>query len=208
MITGAGSGLGRALALTALDAGRHVVATVRNDHPLPTQERLTVLRLDVRDRDAARAAVERAAQALGGLDVLVNNAGVGLVGAVEEATEEEARTIVDTNMLGPLWLSQAAIPIMRAQGRGHIVQVSSVGAAGTMPMLGLYAATKWGLEAFGEAMAGEVREHGVRVTLVEPGALDTAWGGASMRFSQPDAAYERLRLATFGTAQVPWPSSE
>lgn len=208
MITGGNRGLGRALTLSALDAGDSVVATVRGEHSLPEHERLTVLPLDVRDRRAAHETVELAAARLGRLDVLVNNAGYGVIGAIEEASEDDARAIVDTNLLGPLWLSQAAIPIMRGQGAGHIVQISTVGAVGTMPMLGLYNSTKWGLEAFSEAMAAEVRPFGIRVSLIEPGALDTDWAGGSMRFTSPSSAYDTLRTALFGTAEVPWPQGE
>ena len=204
MITGANRGLGRALTLAALDAGHAVVATVRGEHSLPEHDRLTIQTLDVRDRLAAHEAVKLAAASLGRLDVLVNNAGYGLIGAIEDASEEEARAILDTNLLGPLWLSQAAIPIMRDQGNGHIVQISTVGAVGTMPMLGLYNSTKWGLEAFSEAMASEVKGFGIRVTLAEPGALDTDWAGGSMRFSAPSIAYDNLRTELFGTAEVPW----
>ncbi|SMG24416.1 NADP-dependent 3-hydroxy acid dehydrogenase YdfG [Agreia pratensis] len=206
MITGANRGLGRALVDAALEAGHIVVATVRGESALPTRDHLTVLNLDVRDRSAAQSTVQRAADLLGGIDVLVNNAGYGLIGAIEEASEEDARAIVDTNLLGPLWLSQAVIPGMRRQGGGHIVQISSVGAAGTMPMLGLYNSTKWGLEAFSEAMAGEVERFGIRVSLIEAGALDTDWAGSSMRFSSPLHAYEAQRVEMFGTAEVPWPS--
>lgn len=206
MITGANRGLGRALVHAALDAGHAVVATVRGESALPEHDRLTVLHLDVRDRSAAQATVSHAVDTLGRIDVLVNNAGYGLIGAIEEATEEDARVIIDTNLLGPLWLSQAVIPVMRRQGSGHIVQISSVGAVGTMPMLGLYNSTKWGLEAFSEAMAAEVERFGIRVSLIEPGALDTDWAGGSMRFSSPSDAYEAQRIEMFGTAEVPWPS--
>ncbi len=113
MITGANRGLGRALAIAALEAGHAVVATVRGAHSLPEHERLAVHQLDVRDRLGAFAAVTQAVAKFGRLDVLVNNAGYGLIGAVEEATEEEGRTIIDTDLLGPLWLSQAVIPVMR-----------------------------------------------------------------------------------------------
>ena len=208
IITGANRGLGRALTEAALDAGHIVVATVRSAHTLPDNDRLTVMTLDVRDRGAARATVERAAELLGRIDVLVNNAGHGLIGATEEASEEDARAIVDTNLLGPLWLSQAVIPVMRRQGSGHIVQISTVGAVGTMPLLGLYNSTKWGLEAFSEAMAAEVERFGIRVSLIEPGALDTEWAGGSMRFSAPLNDYDEQRIEMFGTAEVPWPPSE
>ncbi|MBD8533999.1 SDR family NAD(P)-dependent oxidoreductase [Plantibacter sp. CFBP 13570] len=206
MITGANRGLGRALVDAALEAGHVVVATVRGERALPERDRLTVLNLDVRDHSAAQATVLRAADMLGSIDVLVNNAGYGLVGAIEEATEEDARAIIDTNLLGPLWLSQAVIPIMRRQGAGHIVQISSVGAVGTMPMLGLYNSTKWGLEAFSEAMAAEVERFGIRVSLIEPGALATDWAGGSMRFSSPLDDYDAQRIELFATATVPWPS--
>lgn len=207
-ITGSSRGLGRALTGAALDAGHAVVAAVRGDHTLPDHERLTVVQLDVRDRAAVHDTVQRAAELLGGIDVLVNNAGYGVIGAVEEASEEGARAIVDTNLLGPLWMSQAVIPIMRRQGGGHIVQISTVGAVGTMPMLGLYNSTKWGLEAFSEAMAAEVERFGIRVSLIEPGSLDTEWAGASMRFSAPLRDYDEQRVEMFGTAEVPWPAGE
>lgn len=208
MITGGNRGLGRALTLAALEAGHAVVATVRGEHTLPGHERLTVLTLDVRDRQAARKAVEEVAERFGHLDVLVNNAGYGLIGAIEEVSEDEARSIIDTNLLGPLWLSQSVIPIMRRHGTGHIVQISTVGAVGSMPALGLYNTSKWGLEAFSEAMEGEVRGFGIRVSLIEPGSLDTDWAGKSMRFSSPNPAYDELRTNLFGTADVPWPQNE
>lgn len=208
IITGANRGLGRALTDAAKDAGHAVVATVRGEGALPDRDRLTVLKLDVRDRSAAQATVQRAVEVLGRIDVLVNNAGYGLIGAVEEATEDDARAIVDTNLFGPLWLSQAVIPVMRREGGGHIVQISSVGAVGTMPMLGLYNSTKWGLEAFSEAMAAEIERFGIRVSLIEPGALDTDWAGGSMRFSAPLDAYDAQRIEMFGTAEVPWPPQD
>ncbi|WP_314452408.1 SDR family NAD(P)-dependent oxidoreductase [uncultured Microbacterium sp.] len=207
MITGGNRGLGLALTLRALSAGHSVVATVRGDHSLPAHDRLTVLALDVRDRTAAFDVVGTAASQMGSLDVLVNNAGYGLIGAAEEVSEDDARAIIETNTLGPLWLSQAVIPIMRAQGTGHIVQISTVGAVGTVPLLGLYNASKWGLEAFSEAMAAEVRPFGIRVSLIEPGALDTDWAGGSMRFGEPRPEYDALRLQLFGTTEVPWPAT-
>ena len=175
LITGASSGLGLALTQRVLAAGHRVVATSRQG-ALPVQHpSLTVLRLDPADRGECRRAVEEVHEAAGSLDVLVNNAGYGLVGAVEEVSEEQARAILDVDLLGPLWLTQAVLPLMRAQGSGHIVQISSTGGVGAMPMLGLYNAAKWGLEAFTESLAGEVRSMGVRATLVEIGAMDTQW---------------------------------
>ncbi len=205
MITGAGRGLGRALTFAALAEGHTVIATVRGEHSLPALDRLHVHRLDVRDRSAAVAAVNAAVTKLGRLDVLVNNAGYGLIGAIEETSEEDIRSLLDTDLLGPLWLCQAALPIMRKQGAGHIVQISTVGAVGTMPTLGVYNAAKWGLEGWTEAMAAEVAEFGVQVTIVQPGSIDTEWAGSSMRFAKPLQAYDDLRAGLFGTSEVPWP---
>jgi NAD(P)-dependent dehydrogenase (short-subunit alcohol dehydrogenase family) len=208
LITGAGRGLGRAFTEAALEAGDHVVATVRSANPLPEHERLRVLILDVRDREAVFAAVAEAHAAFGRLDVVVNNAGYGLVGGAEEVSEADARGQLDTNLLGPLWVTQAALPFLRHQGGGHIVQVSTTGAVGTVPLLGLYNASKWGLEGFSEALAAEVAPFGIRVTIAELGGFNTDWAGASMAFAAPRPEYDDLRRALFGTAEVPWPIAE
>ncbi len=121
-------------------------------------------------------------------------------------SEAQARDIVDADLFGPLWMSQAVLPHMRAQGSGHIVQISSVGGVGAMPFFGLYNAAKWGLEGFSEALAGEVDSMGIRVTIAEIGAMDTQWATGSMRFSRPRPEYDGLRAATLGTAEVPWPA--
>jgi len=206
LITGAARGLGNALTLAALDAGHNVVATVRGDHELPSHERLVVQHLDVRDRQQAFEAVDVAVARFGRLDVLVNNAGYGLVGAIEEVSEAEAREIVDTDLLGALWLSQAAVAVMRGQGAGHVLQISTVGGVGAVPTLGLYNAAKWGLEGFSEALAAEVAGFGIRVTIVEPGEVDTEWAKSSMRFATPNPAYDDLRTNLFGSPEVPWPT--
>ncbi|TYQ11222.1 UNVERIFIED_ORG: NADP-dependent 3-hydroxy acid dehydrogenase YdfG [Gordonia westfalica J30] len=206
MITGAGQGLGLALVRRALEVGHNVVATTRRvDFPV-SDPRLTVLRVDVTDREACGAAVQHAVADHGRLDVLVNNAGYGLVGAIEEVDEAEARAIVDTDLLGPLWMTQAALPVMRDQHGGHIVQVSSVGGVGAMPFFGLYNAAKWGLEGFSEALADEVSAFGIRVTIAEIGAMDTEWATGSMRFSQPKSDYDAIRAERLGTADVPCPT--
>lgn len=206
LITGANRGLGRALTEASLDAGHLVLATVRGDHTLNEHDHLVVHQLDVRHRDQAREAVARAVDEFGRLDVLVNNAGYGLIGAIEEVDETEARDIIDTDLFGALWLSQAAVSVMREQGAGDIVQISTVGAVGTMPTMGLYNAAKWALEGFSEALAAEVRAFGVRVTLAELGGIDTEWATGSMRFSTPNPAYDDLRTSIFGTSEVPWPA--
>lgn len=205
-ITGASRGLGLALTRQALAIGHHVVATTRKAS-LPVEDaRLTILQLDPADRAACQRAIEKAAQVTGRLDVLVNNAGYGLVGAIEEVSEPEARAILDVDLFSPLWLTQAALPYMRRQSAGHIVQISSTGGVGAMPFLGLYNAAKWGLEGFSEALASEVRPLGIRVTLAEISAMDTKWATSGMRFSEASSDYDELREQVFGTAIVPWPS--
>jgi NAD(P)-dependent dehydrogenase (short-subunit alcohol dehydrogenase family) len=208
LITGANRGFGRALTEAALDANHRVAATVRGTHSLPEHPDLLVLRHDVRDRAGAIATVAQAVERFGQLDFLVNNAGYGLVGAIEEVDEAEARQIVETDLLGALWLVQAALPPMRAQRSGHIVQISTTGAVGAMPMLGLYNAAKWGLEGWSEALAAEVRPFGIRVTIAEMGALDTEWATGSMKFGSPIPAYDVLRSEMFGTSEIPWPAGD
>jgi len=212
-ITGASRGLGRAFAKAALEAGDRVVATARHVDALADLHaaypgRTTVLSLDVRDRSAVFATVQRAIAAYGRLDVVVNNAGHGLIGAVEEVTEADARAVCDTNFFGALWVTQAVLPHLRAQHSGHIVQISTVGGVGTMPMMGLYNASKWDLEAFSEALAREVDSFGVRVTIAELGGFATDWAWSSMRFAPLVPEYDELRRSIFGTTQLPWDMSK
>jgi NAD(P)-dependent dehydrogenase (short-subunit alcohol dehydrogenase family) len=195
-VTGASRGLGHAITRAALERGDQVAAAARDTRPLRALadrfgDTLLPLPLDVTDRDAVRSAVDRAHVAFGQLDVVVNNAGHGLLGAIEEATEAEARRMLDTNVLGPMWVAQAALPHLRAQGRGHIVQVSSVAGVAAFPMIGLYCASKWALEGLSESLAQEVAEFGIRVTMVEPGAMRTDWPRHSMaRAERPLDAYK------------------
>jgi NAD(P)-dependent dehydrogenase (short-subunit alcohol dehydrogenase family) len=210
LITGAGRGLGRAFAEAAVRHGDRVVGTVRTPgslghlvraHPHSVAE----LVLDVRDATAVSGTVDRAAGIFGGLDVVVNNAGTGFVGAIEEVTEAEARRHLDLNLFGAMWVSRAAIPHLRARGGGDIVQISTVGAIGSMPFMGLYNAGKWALEGFSEALASEVAQFGIHVTIAQLGGFDTDWAGSSMPFATALPRYDSLRAATFGTSQVPWP---
>lgn len=208
-ITGAARGLGRAFVEAALEAGDRVVATMRQPDVLASLVEanpgsLRALRLDVRDREEVLDAVAQARAAFGRLDVVVNNAGYGLVGAVEEVTEREAREQMETNFFGALWVTQAVLPVLRAQGSGHIVQISSVGGVGTMPAFGLYNASKWALEAFSEALSAEVDGLGIRVTIAELGGFATDWAWSSMRFARGLPAYDALRERTFGIAHLPW----
>lgn len=199
-ITGASRGFGRIWAEAALSRGDRVAATARRPESLESLvdtygDSVLPLALDVTDRAAAFAAVRRAADAFGRLDVVVNNAGYGLFGMVEETTEEQARAQLDTNVLGPLWVTQAALPLLRAQRGGHILQVSSIGGLAAFPSLGLYNASKWALEGMSEALAQEVGPLGVRVTIVEPGPYGTDWSGSSAVHAEPLAAYEPIREA-------------
>jgi NAD(P)-dependent dehydrogenase (short-subunit alcohol dehydrogenase family) len=197
-ITGSSKGFGRVWAEAALERGDKVAATARDASTLDELvdrhgENVLALALDVQDHDADFAAVQQAAEHFGRLDVVVNNAGYGLFGAVEELTEAQARDQIETNLFGALWVTQAALPIMREQGSGHIVQVSSIGGVTAFPEVGLYHASKWGLEAFSQSLAQEVARFGIHVTLVEPAGFSTDWSGPSgVRAEQMDA-YDQMR---------------
>lgn len=197
-ITGASRGLGRAFAEAALERGDRVAAAARETGMLqPLADRygdaLLPLQLDVTDKDSVTAAVGRTHDAFARLDVVVNNAGNGVLGAIEETGEVEARALFETNFFGALWVTQAALPHLRAQGSGHIVQVASVAGVVAFPMVGLYCATKWALEAISESLAQEVAPFGIKVTLVEPGALRTDWPHSSMVLLAPMDTYAATR---------------
>jgi NAD(P)-dependent dehydrogenase (short-subunit alcohol dehydrogenase family) len=199
-ITGASRGFGHTWTAAALRRGDRVAATARHVETLKELsdtygDRLLPLALDITDRARVFAAVDRAADTFGGLDVVVNNAGYGLFGMVEETTEEQARAQIDTNLFGALWVTQAALPVMRARGGGHIIQVSSIGGIAAFPTLGLYNASKWALEGMSEALAQEVGPLGIKVTIVEPGPYGTDWAGDSSVHTTPIDAYEPIREA-------------
>ncbi|WP_067544599.1 SDR family NAD(P)-dependent oxidoreductase [Nocardia crassostreae] len=206
-ITGASRGLGRAFTVAALEAGDHVVATVRDPHALDdlAAERLLVLPLDVRDRKQVFDTVAEAYTFTGSFDVVVNNAGFGLVGAIEELSEDQIRDQMDTNFYGALWVSQAAVPLLRNQGSGHIVQISTVGAVGSLPLFGLYNASKWALEGFSASLADELRPFGIKVTIAQMGGFDTDWAKTSMKFAEGDPAYQEVRSAILGMPDYPTP---
>ncbi|MFE6922486.1 SDR family NAD(P)-dependent oxidoreductase [Nocardia sp. NPDC057663] len=204
-ITGANRGLGRAFTVAALAAGDTVVATARDPHTMSdlADARLTVLPLDVRDRDQVFATVAKAFDVTGRIDVLVNNAGYGLVGALEELTETQIRDQMDTNFYGALWVSQAALPYLRAQASGHIVQISTVGAVGSLPLFSMYNASKWALEGFSASLADELRPFGIKVTLAQMGGFDTDWAKSSMKFADGIPAYSAVREAILGMPDYP-----
>jgi NAD(P)-dependent dehydrogenase (short-subunit alcohol dehydrogenase family) len=194
-ITGASRGLGRSFAQAALAAGDRVAAAARNTSTLDELvaehgDALVPIELDVTDHGAAFAAVRQAHDRLGRLDVVVNNAGYGLAGAVEEVSEEQARRQIEVNVFGALWVTQAALPIMREQGSGWIVQVSSIGGLAAFPLTGIYHASKWALEGFSESLRQEVESFGVKVLMVEPSGFRTDWAGSSMDRAQPIEAYQ------------------
>lgn len=200
LITGTSKGFGRLWAEAALARGDKVVATARNVGSLKDLksrygENVLTLALDVTDRSAAFAAVNQGHKQFGRLDVVVNNAGYGLFGAVEEVSEQEARDQFETNFFGALWVTQAALPLLRAQRAGHILQVSSIGGVNAFPGIGLYHASKWGLEAFSQSLNLEVGPLGIHVTLVEPIGYSTDWSGPSAKTAAPLPAYEPVREA-------------
>jgi NAD(P)-dependent dehydrogenase (short-subunit alcohol dehydrogenase family) len=197
-ITGSSKGFGRVWAEAALARGDKVAATARNISTLDELvekygDNVLPISLDVNDRAADIAAIKQAHEEFGRLDVVINNAGYGHFGTVEEVTEEEAREQIETNLFGALWVTQAALPIMRAQGSGHIIQVSSIGGVNAFPAVGLYHASKWGLEGFSQTLAQEVSDFGIHVTLIEPGGFSTDWAGPSAKRSKPIAAYDGVR---------------
>lgn len=197
-ITGTSRGFGREWALAALGRGDNVAATARDAKSLDALveefgDRILPIELDVTDRDAAFAAVARAHGHFGRLDVVVNNAGYGQFGTVEELSEADARDQIETNLFGALWVTQAALPFLREQGSGHIIQVSSVGGVSAFPTVGIYHASKWALEGLSQSLAQEVAEFGIKVTLVEPGGFATDWGGSSARHAEQKPEYDGVR---------------
>ncbi|MEU7571432.1 SDR family oxidoreductase [Micromonospora sp. NPDC049240] len=195
-ITGASRGLGRAFAEAALDRGDRVVAAARtvtpDDFDARHGDRLLALTLDVTDRAAVFAAVATAIEHFGRLDIVVNNAGTLSMGMVEEFTEAEARAQFEVNLFGALWVSQAALPHLRAQRSGHIVQVSSISALGGFPSTGMYSASKFALEGMSEALAMEAAAFDVRLSIVQPGGYWTDLYD-SMTTTAPIDAYAPMR---------------
>ncbi|MGY2063262.1 SDR family NAD(P)-dependent oxidoreductase, partial [Nocardia gipuzkoensis] len=153
------------------------------------------------------ATVERAFEIAGSIDVIVNNAGYGLVGAVEELGEQQIRDQMDTNFYGAVWVTQAAVPYLRTQGSGHIVQISTVGAVGSLPLFSMYNASKWALEGFSASLADELRPFGISVTLAQMGGFDTDWAKSSMRFAHRVPAYDEIRTGILGMADYPDPAN-
>lgn len=198
LITGASRGLGHAFAAAALERGDRVAATARQlDTLAPFVERygeaFLALQLDVTDRAAATHTVQAAHAHFGRLDVVVNNAGYTLFSFVEEASEAEVRGQLEANFFGTLWVTQAAIPLLRDQGSGHIVQISSSSGVTAFPPTGLFSTSKWATEGMSEALAMELAPFGVKVTVIEPGPYDTDTRDSSAAHSQPQLQYDAMR---------------
>ncbi|GAA2984853.1 oxidoreductase [Streptomyces drozdowiczii] len=195
LITGASSGFGRSLAAAALAAGDTVVATARRPEALDDlvaahPDRAVAVQLDVTDTARIADVVADTVLWYGRIDVVVNNAGMGLVGAVEETSDRELRDLMDLHFFGPAALVRAVLPHMRRNGSGAVVQMSSMGGRFTFPGVGGYSATKFALEGLSEALAAEVAPHGIKVLIVEPGSFRTGFaGGGALRQSAPLDAY-------------------
>jgi NAD(P)-dependent dehydrogenase (short-subunit alcohol dehydrogenase family) len=193
-ITGTSRGFGREWAIAALERGDKVAATARDTSTLDDLaekfgDALLPIRLDVTDHDADFAAVKQAHDHFGRLNIVVNNAGYGQFGFIEELSQKEAREQIETNLLGALWITQAALPYLREQRSGHIIQVSSIGGISAFANVGIYHASKWGLEGFSQALAQEVAPFGIHVTLIEPGGFSTDWAGPSAKHATALPAY-------------------
>jgi NAD(P)-dependent dehydrogenase (short-subunit alcohol dehydrogenase family) len=202
-VTGSSRGLGRCFVEAALSRGDKVAAAARNiasleDLVAAHGPAVLPLELDVTDKDAVFASVKRAKEHFGRLDVIVNNAGYAQIGAVEELTERELRDQMETNLFGAVWVIQAALPHLREQRSGHIIQLSSAAGVIAMPLGSAYHASKWALEGLNEALAGEVADFGVKVTIIEPGGFATRDGKnpdplANGHMARTDPAYDGLR---------------
>jgi NAD(P)-dependent dehydrogenase (short-subunit alcohol dehydrogenase family) len=209
-ITGTSKGFGRIWAEAALARGDQVAASARDVKTLAPLvqrygDRVLAMSLDVTDKAAVEVSITQAYANFGRLDVVINNAGYGLFGAIEEISEAEARAQMETNLFGALWVTQAALPIMRSQKSGHIIQVSSIGGLNAFPTVGLYHASKWALEGFSQSLASEVAPFGIKVTLVEPGGYATEWGGPSAKRAAQMPAYDgaRAAVAAFRASNIP-----
>ncbi|MEW2476638.1 MULTISPECIES: SDR family NAD(P)-dependent oxidoreductase [Micromonospora] len=197
-ITGASRGLGRAFTEEALAAGDRVIGVARDVSPLAelidrSDGRLVAYPLDVSDRAAVMAGVRRAVAVFGRLDVVVNNAGGALLGMIEEVSEEQARRHLDTNLFGVLWVAQAVAPYLREQRSGHLLMISSMGSAGGFASTGLYGAGKAAVGAISDALAMELADFGVHVTLVGPGGYETGLFTKGLTLADPNPAYAELR---------------
>ncbi|WP_413742048.1 SDR family oxidoreductase [Sodalis sp. RH15] len=201
-ITGTSSGFGRALTEQLLARGDRVFATLRKTAALDDlksryENTLAVAQLDVTDTAAIRRVVKEAFERFGKIDVVINNAGFGVAGAAEEATDEQIRRQIDTNVIGSVQVTRAALPYLRAQGGGRILQLSSMGGQLSFPGLSFYHLSKWAIEGFYEAVIPEIAPFNIQVTLIEPGVAPTGFGGENLSRTPVMAVYEPTPVGDF-----------
>lgn len=193
LVTGASSGIGKAAALALVNAGFQVVGTSRNTSRAARLDGVTLLDLDVAGDDSVTALVQQVIDRFGRIDVLVNNAGVGSSGAAEENSVAQAQELFDINVFGVIRMTRAVLPHMRAQGSGRIINISSVLGFIPAPYMAVYAASKHAVEGYSESLDHEVREHGIRVLLVEPAGTTTAFDANTVPPDAPLPAYAKQR---------------
>lgn len=194
-ITGSSRGLGRNLTAAVLAKGDFVAATARTPAQLDDlvekyPDQILPIQMDVTDEDAIHAAVKKTVEHFGKLDVVVNNAGFGIIGAVEAFTKEQVTSQLETNLYGPIAVTRAVLPYLRKQRSGHILQISSIGGRIGNAGLSIYQAAKFGLGGFTESVAKEIAPLGIKMTVIEPGGFRTDWAGASMTFAEKVEGYE------------------
>lgn len=203
-ITGASRGFGRVWAEAALERGDKVAATARSTNSIAGLrekygENVLTLELDVTRADQAKATLAEAYTHFGRLDIVLNNAGYSLVGTIEEASAEDVKAMYETNIFGALAVIQAALPLLRKQGGGHIVGISSNLGHVTLPVIGYYCSSKWAFEAIHESLAAEVKDFGIKVTIIEPGAYATTFGSQdSLKFAAGMEIYSDFKTQFFG----------
>jgi NAD(P)-dependent dehydrogenase (short-subunit alcohol dehydrogenase family) len=193
LVTGASSGIGKAAALALVDAGFQVVGTSRNTSRVTPQHGVTFLELDVASDESATTVVQQVIGRFGRLDVLINNAGIGTAGAAEESSLAQDQRLFNINLFGVIRMTKAVLPHMRAQGRGRIINISSVFGFIPQPYMAAYAASKHAVEGYSESLDHEVREHGVRVLLVEPANTNTGFDANSVPADIPLPVYAQQR---------------
>ncbi|GAA4448780.1 SDR family NAD(P)-dependent oxidoreductase [Rurimicrobium arvi] len=203
-ITGSSRGFGRVWAMAALMRGDKVAASARRlssiaDLKERFGDQVLTLELDVTNHEQVREAVSAAHTHFGRLDIVLNNAGYSLVGTIEESSPEEIRAMYETNVLGPVAVIQAALPLLRAQGYGHILGTSSNLGHVVLPVIGYYCSSKWAFEAIHESLAAEVKQFGIKVTIIEPGAYATEFGSQeSLKFAAGMDIYDTFKNEFFG----------
>lgn len=205
-ITGASRGFGRIWAEAFLDRGDKVVVTSRNVTGLKELadkygSAVLTLELDITNRASCFEAIAKAKAHFGVIDVVINNAATGVFGAVEELEEQDVRNLIEANLFGTLWITQAILPVFRAQGSGHILQLSSAMGIYTFPTVGIYSASKFAVEGLSEALSLEVKGLGIYVTLVEPNGFATDFNASSIN-STPIAAYDNMRAQLYADPNI------